>query len=162
MEAKAEGNSTEMTEIAVTAVGYQGAAAHTFTTGCDGFHLIGEQCNLPADPHHQQPAKVIVVERDGHPARLFAASTWEVLTDEPERGDLMLHDKDDYPVVQLGARTWDSVCKAESILPADLYARHAKKLTIAHAALRDVADEPHVGYGPERAARALAEIEDDL
>ena len=28
--------------------GYQGAAAHTFTTTCDGFHPISEQCNLPS------------------------------------------------------------------------------------------------------------------
>jgi hypothetical protein len=28
--------------------GYQGPAAHTFTAGCDGFHPVGEQCNLPA------------------------------------------------------------------------------------------------------------------
>ena len=36
--------------VAITPTGYQGAAAHTFTTGCDGFHPIGEQCNLPAAP----------------------------------------------------------------------------------------------------------------
>jgi hypothetical protein len=34
--------------VRVTPVGYQGAAAHTFTTACDGFHPISEQCNLPA------------------------------------------------------------------------------------------------------------------
>lgn len=35
-----------MSEIFTEVPGYQGAAAHTFTTGCDGFHPIGEQCNL--------------------------------------------------------------------------------------------------------------------
>ena len=32
----------------ITLTGYQGAAAHTFTAACDGFHPIGQQCNLPA------------------------------------------------------------------------------------------------------------------
>jgi hypothetical protein len=35
-----------LSEIFTEVPGYQGAAAHTFTTGCDGFHPIGEQCNL--------------------------------------------------------------------------------------------------------------------
>lgn len=82
-----------------------------------------------------EPAKVIIVERDGHPARLFAASNWEVVTTGVETGDLLLRDADD-TIAQLGARTWDSVCDAEAILPADLYARQGKKLAIALDALR--------------------------
>lgn len=41
-------NEYQPGEIAVKLAGYQGAAAHTFTAGCDGFHPVGEQCNLPA------------------------------------------------------------------------------------------------------------------
>lgn len=111
-----------------------------------------------AGPAEPKPAKVIIVERDGHPSRLFAASTWEVLTSGVEAGDLVLRDSGDDVVAQLGSRTWDSACDAEAILPADLYARMGKKLAIALDALRDVADEPHPGYGPERASRALTRI----
>ena len=36
-------------QLTYTPAGYQGPAQHTFTTACDGFHPVGEQCNLPAD-----------------------------------------------------------------------------------------------------------------
>jgi hypothetical protein len=42
--------AVERDQAAFTPVGYQGAAAHTFTTGCDGFHPVGEQCNLSNVP----------------------------------------------------------------------------------------------------------------
>jgi len=76
----------------------------------------------------------------GHPARLFAASGWEVLANGTEAGDLVLTVDGDEWVAQIGARLWDSVCAAEAILPADLYARWGKKLAIALDALRAIGD----------------------
>jgi hypothetical protein len=121
--------------------------------------LLGVLDGHPDAPGSEpQPAKVTVVERDDHPARLFAANSGEVLTYGIEAGDLVLRDEDDIIVVQLGARMWDSVCNAEAILPADLYARWGKKLAIALDALKAIENEPHPGYGPERATKALDDI----
>lgn len=97
-----------------------------------------------------EAAKVIVVERDGHPARFFAAVSWEVLTSGVEAGDLTLTADTGECVAQLGARMWDSACDAEAILPADLYARQGKKL--AMDALRKIDQD-----GDDYSARATAE-----
>lgn len=102
-----------------------------------------------------EPAKVIIVECEGKPARLFAATGWEVLGTGPEAGDLALAADGDERVAQIGARHWDTVCKAESVLPADLYARHGKKLAIALDALREMRE-----HGDEAASEALAQIAD--
>lgn len=118
----------------------------------------------PAQPAPgNEPAKIMLVERDGHPARLFAATRWDVLTTGPEAGDLLLQGGGEDWVAQIGARRWDSVCDAEAILPADLYALHAKKLAIALDALRQLADEDHDPDNPggqafEIAGDALARI----
>lgn len=109
-----------------------------------------------------EAAKVIIVERDGHPARLFAAATWEVLSGDPEAGDLVLTADSGECVAQLGARMWNSVCDAEAILPADLYSRQGKKLAIALDALRDIRgtyeDDERGPSGQGEAARALDKI----
>ena len=103
-----------------------------------------------------EAAKVIIVECEGRPARLFAATGWEVLAgDGNDAGDLVLAVDGDEWVAQIGARHWDSVCKAEAILPADLYARHGKKLAIALDALREMREQ-----GDEAASEALAQIAD--
>lgn len=117
----------------------------------------------PEDAPGAQAAKIMLVERDGHPARLFAATRWDVLTTGPEAGDLLLQGGGDEWVAQIGARHWDSVCDAEAILPADLYGRHGEKLAIALDALRQLADEDHDPDNPggqafEIAGDALARI----
>ena len=43
-----------------TPVGYQGPAAHTFTTACDGFHPVAEACNLPLGEPADDPADLAV------------------------------------------------------------------------------------------------------
>jgi hypothetical protein len=111
------------------------------------------------DGDEPEAAKVIVVERDDHPARLFAATGWEVLTDGLEAGDLVLAVDGDEWVAQIGSRLWDSVCKAEAILPADLYARQGKKLAIATDALRDIAESgTDADDDADRALQALDAI----
>jgi hypothetical protein len=98
-----------------------------------------------------EAAKVIIVERDGHPARRFAASTWEVLSGGPEHGDLVLRDAADDTVVQLGARTWDAVYDSATV-DGDPYYRQGKKLAIALDALRKIDQD-----GDDYSARATAE-----
>jgi hypothetical protein len=128
-----------MSDLECTVCG-QPASVHTVTTP------------IAAEP---EAAKVIVVERDGHPARFFAAVSWEVLTSGTEAGDLTLTADSGECVAQFGARMWDSACDAEAILPADLYARQGKKLAIALDALREFAASETVDG---RAATALYEI----
>jgi hypothetical protein len=75
-------------EITFTPVGYQGPAAHTFTTGCDGFHPVGEQCNLPARDAQAEPASVMhlmTIEMGAWcgasgPASARASSQWREVT----------------------------------------------------------------------------------
>lgn len=69
-----------MSEISTEVPGYQGAAAHTFTTGCDGFHPIGEQCNLA--PGEQPGDEYRLTAAEAQRAEQFTA--WrqaEVYTD---------------------------------------------------------------------------------
>lgn len=112
-----------------------------------------DESPLPDDA--PEPAKVIIVECDGKPARLFAATGWEVVASGSDAGDLALVVDGDEWVAQIGARHWDTVAKAEAILPADLYARTGKKLALALDALREMRE-----HGDEAAAEVLAAIED--
>lgn len=112
----------------------------------------------PDAPGSEPPAaKVIVVELDGHPTRRFAASSWEVLSGGPEHGDLVLRDEDDDTVVQVGSRRWDTVYARQAEITGPPFAQ-GKKLAIALDALKAIEDEPHPGYGPERATKALDDI----
>ena len=52
--------------------GYAGPAAHTFTTRCDGFHPIGEQCNLAAEPRPAPELAAAMAETRGYRERLDA------------------------------------------------------------------------------------------
>lgn len=54
--------------------GYRGAAQHTYTDACDGFHEPGQDCNLPAAP---ESAKVVIVRDASGQSQRYAATGWD-------------------------------------------------------------------------------------
>lgn len=127
----------------------------------------GPRCpTCDANPAELKPATVIVVEVNGHPARRFTASGWEVLTSDLEAGDLVLTDDSGKYTAQVGARMWDTVYDEGAALDGDPYYRQGKKLAIALDALREIRDRYEddergpTGQGEaSRALDAIAELD---
>jgi hypothetical protein len=90
-----------------------------FDAGADAVEAWLAEAPVDEDAPGNEPAKVIIVERDGHPARRFQASGWEVLEGDSERGDLALTDEDGATIAQISARLWDAVYGASVAIDAE-------------------------------------------
>lgn len=115
--------------------------------------LLGAWDDASAAPA-SEPAKVIVVTETGGRERRFAADSWDRSSGD---GALDVHrtSREEDPIVAHYTHgAWLSVREDGAEVPDAT----AKALGIAKAALEEIQDEPHVGFGPERARKALDEI----
>lgn len=107
------------------------------------------------------PAKVIVVTDDNGRDRRYTAPNFGMLHD----GTLLIGDKtegDDLVVdAALAPGRWSRVHKDGTLADGpEPFFIQGRKLAIALDALKAIEDEPHPGYGPERAAKAFDDIAD--
>jgi hypothetical protein len=119
-----------------------------------------DEAHADDDAHasEPEPAKVVVVTLPTGERRYDAPKFGTLcdgtllIGDELGNGDLRVD-------AALAPGRWLDVHKDVALKdgPGPYFAQ-GKKLAIALDALRDVADEPHPGYAPERATEALAEI----